>query len=67
MPDPPTANRYVLYWVGAWLCRALLVGEDKVKPCPYLESGQSIASWRARLARSTNPTRCRRPTLPEAG
>ena len=26
--------------VGAWLCRALLVGEDKVKPCPYLEPGQ---------------------------
>ena len=28
-------------WVGAWLRRACIVGEDKVKPCPYLEPGQS--------------------------
>ena len=31
-------------WVGAWLRRALLVGEDKVKPCPYLETVPALAT-----------------------
>ena len=54
IPYPPTANRYFLYWVGAWLRRDLLLRSARQSLAPTRECYSREAT---RSVRSANPTR----------